>query len=178
MVVVSTSSTHDEARPTTTGSTDDNEPVDKVEVVVAHDERTTLRVGDLFLKVDADPDRLDHEARALSVAPVPTPEVLWRQPSVLALAALVRARPARASWYARPGSRSPTQPARQARRGEAPETTHPTARTAIDATSWSSSSDDSEVSATTMACLVATSPPAHAAALPGLLMPASSLRSA
>jgi hypothetical protein len=28
--------------------------VEKVEVVVAHDERATLRVGDVFLKIDAD----------------------------------------------------------------------------------------------------------------------------
>ena len=30
--------------------------VDEVEVVVAHHERVTLRVGDVFLKIDADPD--------------------------------------------------------------------------------------------------------------------------
>lgn len=62
--------------------------VDEVEVVVAHGERATLRVGDVFLKVDADPSRLDVEVAAMSLAPVPTPHVLWRQPSVLALAAL------------------------------------------------------------------------------------------
>ncbi|MDO3701789.1 hypothetical protein Q3W71_08860 [Micromonospora sp. C28SCA-DRY-2] len=28
--------------------------VEKVEVVVAHDERATLRAGDVFLKIDAD----------------------------------------------------------------------------------------------------------------------------
>jgi hypothetical protein len=29
--------------------------VEKVEVVVAHNERATLRIGDVFLKIDADP---------------------------------------------------------------------------------------------------------------------------
>ncbi|MDX3388223.1 aminoglycoside phosphotransferase family protein [Streptomyces niveiscabiei] len=62
--------------------------MDEVEVVVAHSERVTLRVGDVFLKVDADPARLDAEAEAMALAPVPTPEILWRKPSVLALTAL------------------------------------------------------------------------------------------
>ncbi|MFB7028500.1 MULTISPECIES: phosphotransferase family protein [unclassified Streptomyces] len=62
--------------------------MDEVEVVVAHSERATLRVGDVFLKVDADQARLDVEVEAMSHAPVPTPEVLWRKPPVLAIAAL------------------------------------------------------------------------------------------
>ncbi|MFH9727638.1 phosphotransferase family protein [Streptomyces sp. NPDC017254] len=62
--------------------------MDEVEVVVAHSERATLRVGDVFLKVDADQARIDVEVEAMSRAPVPTPKVLWRKPSVLALAAL------------------------------------------------------------------------------------------
>jgi aminoglycoside phosphotransferase (APT) family kinase protein len=62
--------------------------VEKVEVVVAHSERATLRVGDVFLKVDADQTRIDVEVEAMALAPVPTPEVLWRKPPVLALAAL------------------------------------------------------------------------------------------
>jgi aminoglycoside phosphotransferase len=62
--------------------------VDAVEVVVAHRERATLRVGDVFLKIDADQTRTDIEVRALALAPIPTPEVLWRKPPVLALAAL------------------------------------------------------------------------------------------
>ena len=33
--------------------------VDEVEVVVAHHECTTLRVGDVFLKIDADQTRTD-----------------------------------------------------------------------------------------------------------------------
>ncbi len=62
--------------------------MDEVEVVVAHSERATLRVGDVFLKVDADQARIDVEVEAMAFAPVPTPEVLWRKPHVLAIAAL------------------------------------------------------------------------------------------
>ncbi|GAA1949138.1 phosphotransferase [Amycolatopsis minnesotensis] len=62
--------------------------VEEVEVVVAHHECATLRVGDVFLKVDADQTRTDVEVDAMAMAPVPTPEVLWRKPPVLALAAL------------------------------------------------------------------------------------------
>jgi hypothetical protein len=29
--------------------------VEEIEVVVAHNERATLRIGDVFLKIDADP---------------------------------------------------------------------------------------------------------------------------
>ncbi|MFD3505447.1 phosphotransferase family protein [Streptomyces sp. NPDC058676] len=62
--------------------------MDEVQVVVAHSERVTLRVGDVFLKVDADQARIDVEVEAMSLAPVPTPQVLWRKPPVLAIAAL------------------------------------------------------------------------------------------
>ena len=62
--------------------------VDEIQVVVAHSERATLRVGDVFLKIDADQARTDVEVEAMAMAPVPTPEVLWRRPPVLALAAL------------------------------------------------------------------------------------------
>jgi len=62
--------------------------VEEVEVVVAHNERATLRVGDVFLKIDADQTRTDVEVEAMAMAPIPTPEVLWRKPPVLALAAL------------------------------------------------------------------------------------------
>jgi aminoglycoside phosphotransferase (APT) family kinase protein len=62
--------------------------VDKVEVVVAHHECATLRVGDVFLKIDAHQTRTDVEVEAMAMAPIPTPEVLWRKPPVLALAAL------------------------------------------------------------------------------------------
>ncbi|MEV0845621.1 phosphotransferase [Streptomyces sp. NPDC049954] len=62
--------------------------MDEVKVVVAHSERATLRVGDVFLKVDADQARVDVEVEAMGLAPVPTPEVLWRKPPVLAIAAV------------------------------------------------------------------------------------------
>jgi aminoglycoside phosphotransferase (APT) family kinase protein len=62
--------------------------VDEIEVVVAHSERATLRVGDVFLKIDADAARLEQEVAAMRLAPLPTPEVLWHKPQVLALVAL------------------------------------------------------------------------------------------
>ncbi len=62
--------------------------VEEIKVVVAHRDRATLRVGDVFLKIDADQARTDAEVEAMALAPVPTPEVLWRRPPVLALAAL------------------------------------------------------------------------------------------
>ena len=60
----------------------------EVEVVIAHNERVTLRIGDVFLKVDADQTRTEVEVKAMAMAPIPTPEVLWWKPPVLALAAL------------------------------------------------------------------------------------------
>jgi hypothetical protein len=48
--------------------------VEEVEVVVAHNERATLRVGDVFLKIDADQTRTDVEVEAMAMAPVPTAE--------------------------------------------------------------------------------------------------------
>ena len=62
--------------------------VREIEVVVAHSERVTLRVGDVFLKIDTDQARIDREVEVMARAPIPTPEVLWRKPSVLALAAV------------------------------------------------------------------------------------------
>ncbi|MFI5883156.1 phosphotransferase family protein [Streptomyces sp. NPDC051554] len=62
--------------------------MDEVEVVVAHSERATLRVGDVFLKVDADQARIDAEVAAMALAPVPTPEVLWHKPPALAITAV------------------------------------------------------------------------------------------
>ena len=48
----------------------------------------TIRVGDVFLKIDANQARTDVEVEAMAMAPVPTPEILWRRPPVLALAAV------------------------------------------------------------------------------------------
>src|SRR3954464_11653229 len=62
--------------------------VEEVELVVAHNERATLRVGDVFLKIDADQTRIDVEVEAMAMAPIPTPEIVWRKPPVLALAAV------------------------------------------------------------------------------------------
>ena len=62
--------------------------MDEVKVVVAHSERATLRVGDVFLKIDADQTNIDVEVEAMALAPIPTPEILWRKPPVLALGAV------------------------------------------------------------------------------------------
>lgn len=62
--------------------------VEEVKIVVAHSERATLRVGGVFLKIDSDQSRLDVEVQAMALAPIPTPQVLWHKPPVLALAAL------------------------------------------------------------------------------------------
>ncbi|MFF4881473.1 phosphotransferase family protein [Streptomyces nigra] len=92
--------------------------MDEVEVVVAHSERATLRVGDVFLKVDADPARLDAEAEAMSLAPVPTPEVLWRKAVVLATAAV------RGTTLGRLGGPSTGSPAAWAAAGAVIRTLH------------------------------------------------------
>ena len=42
-----------------------------VEVVVAHNERATLRVGDVFVKIDSDQTRTDVEVQAMAIAPIP-----------------------------------------------------------------------------------------------------------
>ncbi len=62
--------------------------VEEVEVVVAHRQRVTLRVGDVFLKVDGDAAHAEVEVRAMTMAPVPTPAILWHEPPVLAIAAV------------------------------------------------------------------------------------------
>jgi aminoglycoside phosphotransferase (APT) family kinase protein len=92
--------------------------VQEVEVVVAHNERATLRVGDVFLKIDADQTRTDVEVEAMALAPIPTPEVLWRKPPVLALAAL------RGTALGRLGGSSTASPAAWAAAGAAVRTLH------------------------------------------------------
>lgn len=59
-----------------------------VEVALANNDRVTVRVGDIFLKIDSDQTRTDIEVEAIEAAPVPTAQILWRQPPVLALARL------------------------------------------------------------------------------------------
>src|SRR3954462_7053507 len=92
--------------------------VEEVEVVVAHSERATLRVGDVFLKIDADQTRTDVEVDAMAMVPVPTPEVLWRKPPVLAPAALP------GTALGRLGEPSPASPAAWAAAGAAARTLH------------------------------------------------------
>ncbi|WP_034263437.1 phosphotransferase family protein [Actinospica robiniae] len=77
----------------------------EVKVVVAHQDCATLRVGDVFLKIDADQTRTDVEVEAMALAPLPTPEVLWRKPPVLAIAA-VRGTPL--ARLGEPSTASPT----------------------------------------------------------------------
>lgn len=62
-----------------------DDAVDSIEVIVAHAERATLRVGDIFVKIDADAARSEREARAMASAPLPTPPIRWHQPPVLAI---------------------------------------------------------------------------------------------
>jgi hypothetical protein len=90
----------------------------EVEVVVAQQERATPRVGDVFLKIDADQARTDVEVEAMAMAPVPTPETLWRTPPVLALAALP------GTALGRLGEPSIASPAAWAAAGAAARTLH------------------------------------------------------
>jgi aminoglycoside phosphotransferase (APT) family kinase protein len=92
--------------------------VEEIEVVVAHQERATLRVGDVFLKVDVEQTRTDVEVEAMAMAPVPTPEVLWREPPVLALAAVG------GTALGRLGEPSTASPAAWAAAGAAVRTLH------------------------------------------------------
>jgi aminoglycoside phosphotransferase (APT) family kinase protein len=92
--------------------------VETVEVVVAHHECATLRVGDVFLKIDSDQKRTDREVEAMTLAPVPTPQILWRKPPVLALAAL------RGTAIARLGEPSTASPAAWAAAGAAVRMLH------------------------------------------------------
>lgn len=90
----------------------------EVEVVVAHAERATLRVGEVFLKIDGDQGRADVEVEAMARSPLPTPEILWRRPPVLALAALP------GTALGRLGQPSTASPAAWAAAGAAARTLH------------------------------------------------------
>ncbi len=92
--------------------------MEEIEVVVAHTERATLRVGEMFLKIDADQARAEVEVEAMRRAPIPTPEVLWRKPPVLALAALP------GTALGRLGEPSTASPASWAAAGAAVRTLH------------------------------------------------------
>jgi aminoglycoside phosphotransferase (APT) family kinase protein len=82
-----------------------------VEVVLANHDRVTVRVGDVFLKLDADHRRTAVEVEAMARAPVPTPDVLWHQPPALALATV------RGTALGRLGQPSPASPAAWAAAG-------------------------------------------------------------
>src|SRR5262245_15950589 len=92
--------------------------VDEIEIVVAHSERATLRVGDVFLKIDADQAHADVEIEAMAMAPIPTPQVLWREPPVLAIAAI------RGTALGRLGEPSAASPAAWAAAGAAVRMLH------------------------------------------------------
>ncbi len=92
--------------------------MERVEVVLANNDRVTLRAGGVFLKVDADQTRADREVEAMTLAPVPTPKILWREPPVLALAALA------GSTIGRLGEPSMTSPSVWAAAGAAIRTLH------------------------------------------------------
>jgi len=92
--------------------------VEKVQIVVAHSERATLRVGDVFVKIDGEQARTDVEVEAMSLAPIPTPKILWHNPPALALAAL------RGHALGHLGEPSTSSPAAWAAAGAAIRTLH------------------------------------------------------
>lgn len=61
------------------------------EIVTSHHERAVARVGDVYLKVETDPDRAARELLALETTPTPAPSVLWSQPGPPALLAITAA---------------------------------------------------------------------------------------
>ncbi|RZS80134.1 aminoglycoside phosphotransferase [Motilibacter rhizosphaerae] len=69
-------------------SAPDPAPAQEVEVVAASADRATVRCGSTFVKIDSDRARAEAEVAAMRLAPVPTPQVLWHEPPVLALAAV------------------------------------------------------------------------------------------
>jgi aminoglycoside phosphotransferase (APT) family kinase protein len=92
--------------------------MEKVEVIVAHEARVTLRVGDVFLKVDSDQTNLDTEIAAIGMAPIPTPKILWQKPSVLAISAV------QGTALGRLGEASPASPAAWSAAGAAARRLH------------------------------------------------------
>jgi aminoglycoside phosphotransferase (APT) family kinase protein len=59
-----------------------------VEVVRSHHERVTVRVDDMYVKINSEGWRTRREVAALAHVDVPVPRVLWEQPNVVALRAL------------------------------------------------------------------------------------------
>ena len=58
------------------------------ELVIGHDERAVVRIGDTYIKADVDAERLDREAVVLGAISVPRPEVLWHRRATVSLLAL------------------------------------------------------------------------------------------
>jgi len=58
------------------------------ELVIAHDERAVVRIGDAYVKADVNTARLDREVSALRSVEVPRPEVLWHRRGPVSLLAL------------------------------------------------------------------------------------------
>ena len=92
--------------------------VAEVDIVVAHRDRATVRIGELFLKIDTDQRNAATEVAAMALAPVPTPDVVWHQPPVLALAAV------RGTPLGRLGEPSLASPAAWAAAGAAARSLH------------------------------------------------------
>lgn len=65
--------------------------MDLAEVVVAHQDRAVLRLGDVFVKVESDPAKAQREHDLLSSVPVPVPQVVWWRPGSPSLLGLARA---------------------------------------------------------------------------------------
>lgn len=59
--------------------------MDRIEVLVSHQDRLTVRIGSTFVKIDAAGWRLTREVEAMALVPVPTPDVLWHHDNALGL---------------------------------------------------------------------------------------------
>src|SRR3954471_12924479 len=49
------------------------------EIVISHEERAVVRIGDMFVKADRNDDRIERELAALRDATIPRPTVLWQR---------------------------------------------------------------------------------------------------
>ncbi len=77
------------------------------EILVSHQDRAVVRVGDAYIKAETDQRKAEREHAILRSAPVPVPEVLWWRPGNPSLLALARVSgetldrsTARADWVA------------------------------------------------------------------------------
>jgi len=62
--------------------------MDRVEILVSHQERATVRVGNTYVKIDSAAWRLTREVEAMALVTVPRPDVLWHHDHVLGLSEL------------------------------------------------------------------------------------------